>query len=329
MLQGRRRVLGMLGGALAGASLPALAQQSAKLPRVGYLFSFVPSQGEHLWEACRQGLRELGYVEGKNIVLEPRWAGGRHERLPALVAELARLKVDVLVSAATPASLAAKAGAGSIPIVMVGVGDPLKIGLVSSLNRPGGNVTGLTLLTPDLSGKRLQLVLDVLGRAERVAVLVNPENRVHDLFLDETQAAARTLGIRLQVKQARNAGEIDRAFDFAGEPQPDALIVFDDPVLWGFRKEIVAQVSRARLPAVYGYTEFVEAGGLVSLGPDRRDHYRRTARYVDSLLKGARAADLPVERPTKFELVINARAARSLGLSLSQVLLLRADRVIE
>jgi len=322
----RQALLGL--GALA-ASVAVHAQQPARLPRVGYLFSFVRSQGEHLWDACREGLRELGYVEGKNIVLEPRWAGGRHDQLPALVAELVRLKVDVIVSAATPASLAAKAGAGSIPIVMVAVGDPLKIGLVSSLNRPGGNITGLTLLTPDLSGKRLQLVLDVLGRAERVAVLVNPENRVHDLFLEETQAAAGTLGIRLQVKQARNAGEIDRALDFAGEPRPDALIVFDDPVLWGFRKEIVAQVSRARLPAVYGYSEFVDDGGLMSLGPDRRDHYRRTARYVDSLLKGARAADLPVERPTKFELVINAKSARSLGLTLSPVLLLRADRVIE
>ena len=317
------------GSILAAAALPAVAQQVAKLPRVGYLFSFERSQGEHLWEACREGLRELGYVESKNIVLEPRWAGGRHDQLPALVAEFAKLKVDVIVAAATPAALATKAGAGSIPIVMVAVGDPLKIGLVSSLNRPGGNVTGLTLLTPDLSGKRLQLVLDVLGRAERVALLVNPENRVHDLFLEETRTAAGTLGIRLQVKQARNAGEIDRAFDFAGGPRPDAVIVFDDPVLWGLRKEIVAQVSRARLPAVYGYTEFVEAAGLISLGPDRRDHYRRTARYVDRILKGDRPAEMPVERPTKFELVINAKTARAQGLTLSPMLLLRADRVIE
>ena len=325
---GRRRLLGLLGGSFAAAALPVLAQQS-KLPRVGYLFSFVRSQGEHLWEACREGLRELGYVEGKNIVLEPRWADGHHERLPAMVAELVKLKVDVIVAAATPANLAAKAGAGSIPVVMVGVGDPLHIGLISSLNRPGGNITGLTLLTPDLSGKRLQLVLDVLGRTSRVALLINPENRSHEVFLAETQAAAGTLGIRLQVKQARNAGEIDGAFDFAGEPRPDAVIVFDDPVLWGFRKDIVAHISRARLPAVYGYTEFVEAGGLISLGPDRRDHYRRTARYVDRILKGDRPAEMPVERPTKFELVINAKTARAQGLILSPTLLLRADRVIE
>lgn len=325
----RRQILGLLGGSFAAAALPALAQQAGKVPRVGYLFSFVPSQGEHLWAACRQGLRELGYVEGKNIVLEPRWAEGHHDRLPAMVAELVKRKVDVIVSAATPASLAAKAGAGSIPVVMVAVGDPLKIGLVASLNRPGGNITGLTLLTPDLSGKRLQLVRDVLGRASRVALLINPENRSHDVFLEETQAAAAVLGVQLQSKQARNAGEIERAFDFSGEARPDAVIVFDDPVLWSFRKQIVSQVLRAKLPAVYGYSEFVDDGGLMSLGPDRIDHYRRTARYVDRILKGDRPAEMPVERPTKFELVINAKTARSLGLTLSQVLLLRADRVIE
>jgi putative ABC transport system substrate-binding protein len=324
----RRRTV-VLGMAALAASLGVRAQQSGKVPRVGYLFSFAAPQGEHLWRACREGLRELGYVEGQNIVLEPRFAGGRHERLPALVAELVKAKVDVIVSAATPASLAAKAGAGPIPIVMVAVGDPLAIGLVSSLSHPGGNVTGLTLLTPDLSGKRLQLVLDVLGRAERVAVLVNPENRSHDVFLRETQAAAETLAIRLLEKHARNAGEIEAAFDFSGGPRPEAMIVFDDPVLWGARKEIVAQVRRAKLPAVYGYTEFVEVGGLISLGPDRRDHYRRTARYVDRILKGDRPAALPVERPTKFELVVNARAAREEGLKLSQALLIRADRVIE
>jgi putative ABC transport system substrate-binding protein len=322
----RQALLGL--GALA-AGVAAHAQQPARLPRVGYLFSFVPSQGEHLWEACRQGLRELGYVEGKNIVLEPRWADGRHERLPAIVAELVKLRVDVIVAAATPANLAAKAGAGSIPVVMVAVGDPQAIGLVASLNRPGANITGLTLLTPDLSGKRLQLVLDVLGRASRVALIINSENRSHEVFLGETQAAAGTLGVQLQTKQARNAAEIERAFDFSGEARPDAAIVFDDPVLWSFRKLIVSRVSRAKLPAVYGYSEFVDDGGLISLGPDRIDHYRRTARYVDRILKGDRPAEMPVERPTKFELVINAKTARAQGLTLSQTLLIRADRVIE
>jgi putative ABC transport system substrate-binding protein len=324
----RRRTF-VLGGAAMLAAVPVRAQQGARLPRVGYLFSFAAPQGEHLWAACREGLRELGYVEGKNIILEPRFAGGRHERLPALVAELVAAKVDVIVSAATPASLAAKKGAGSIPIVIVAVADPVEIGLVASLGHPGGNVTGLTLLTPDLSGKRLQLVLDVLGRAQRVALLGNPDNRSYDVFLAETQAAAEKLAIRLDEKKVRTASELEAAFDFRAGPRPDAMIVFDDPVLWGMRKQVVAQAQRAKLPAVYGYTEFVEEGGLASLGPDRRDHYRRTARYVDRILKGDRPAGMPVERPTKFELVINARTAREQGLKLSQVLLVRADRVIE
>jgi putative ABC transport system substrate-binding protein len=322
----RRRTF-VLGGAAMLAAVPVRAQ--ARMPRVGYLFSFAAPQGEHLWEACRVGLRELGYVEGRNIALEPRFADGRHERLPGLVAELVSLKVDVIVSAATPASLAAKKGAGSIPIVIVAVADPVEIGLVASLGHPGGNVTGLTLLTPDLSGKRLQLVVDVLGRAQRVALLGNPDNRSYTVFLAETRAAAEKLAIRLEEKKARSASELEAAFDFPAGPRPDAMIVFDDPVLWGMRKQIVAQARRAKLPTVYGYTEYVDEGGLVSLGPDRRDHYKRTARYVDRILKGDRPAEMPVERPVKFELVINAKTAREQSLKLPQALLLRVDRVIE
>jgi putative ABC transport system substrate-binding protein len=316
-------------GMMAFAAGTRVLAQSGRMPRVGYLFSFAPSQGKHLWEACRDGLRELGYVEGRNIALEPRFAGGRHERLPGLVAELVKLKVDVMVAAATPASLAAKAGAGATPIVICAVADPVGVGLVASLSRPGGNVTGLTLLTPDLSGKRLQLVLDILGRAHRVAVVGNPDNRSHDVFLAETGAAAEKLGVRLDERRVRNASELEAAFDFTAGPRPEAAIVFDDPVLWGMRKQIVALARRARLPTVYGYTEYVDEGGLASLGPDRRDHYRRTARYVDRILKGDSPADMPVERPTKFELVINAAAAREQGLKLPQSLLLAADRVVE
>jgi len=305
-----------------------LALGQSRSPRVGYLFSFTRLEGEHLWTACRQGLRDYGYVEGKNILLEPRWAEGRHEDLPSLVADLVRSKVDLIVAAATPASLAAKAGADGIPVVMVAVGDPVKVGLVASLRSPGGNVTGLTLLTQDLAGKRLQLVRDLVGGVKTVGVLLNPANRVHEVFLDETTAAAAALGIRLSSRTARNAGEIGRGFEFAADQRPDAVIVFDDPVLWSFRRDIVVLAARAKLPVVYGYAEFVDEGGLASLGPDRPDHYRRTARYVDSILKGARPADLPVEQPTKFELVINASTARTLGITLSPTLLLRADRVI-
>jgi putative ABC transport system substrate-binding protein len=323
----KRRAFLIAAGALA---VPlARAQQPAKLPRVGYLFSFVPSQGEHLWEACRQGLRELGYVEGRNIVLEPRWADGHHERLPVLVAELVRLKADVIVAAATPANLAAKAGAGTIPVVMVAVADPVRAGLVASLARPGANVTGLSLLTPELSGKRLQLAMEIVQHATRVAFLANPDNSSHEAFAEETQAAARSLKIELRPLRARNSGEIERAFADASKEGARALIVFDDPVIWSLRKRVVALAAQARLPVMYGYSEFVDEGGLVSYGPHRPDLYRRTASYVDRILKGAKPAELPIERPTRFELVVNMKTADALGVTVPQTVRLRADRVIE
>jgi putative ABC transport system substrate-binding protein len=200
----REAITVLAGGAAAAWPLAARAQQATKIPRVGYVFSFIPSEGAHLWEACRQGLRELGYVEGKNIVLEPRWAEGRHERLPGLVADLVQREVDVIVAAATPASRAAKAATNTIPIVIVAVGDPVRVGLVASLVRPGGNVTGLSLLTSDLSGKRLELLIDVLPRLARVTVLMNPNNAVSAVFLEETQAAARSVGIELVRLDARD-----------------------------------------------------------------------------------------------------------------------------
>jgi len=323
MVSRRRALL-----AIAALGLPdyVVAQ---RLPRVGYLFSFTRLEGEHLWSACQEGLREYGYVQGKNIVLEPRWAEGRHERLPALVSDLVNSRVDVIVAAATPASLAAKAGAGAIPIVMVAVGDPVKVGLVASLRRPGGGITGLTLLTQDLAGKRLQLVRDLVGVVKTVGVLLNPANRVHDVFLEETRTAALALGVTLVIREARGAADIGRAFDFTSGTHPDAVIVFDDPVLWSYRREIVARAAQARLPVIYGYAEFVEEGGLASLGPDRPDHYRRSARYVDSILRGIKPAELPVEQPTKFELVVNSSAAHALGITLPPTLLLRADRVLQ
>ena len=315
--------------AFAALGVAGNARSQKRIARVGYLFSFTRPEGEHLWAACLEGLRDYGYVQGSNIVVEPRWAEGYHDRLPVLVSDLVNSRVDIIVAAATPASLAAKAGAGAIPIVMVAVGDPVKVGLVKSLRRPGGNITGLTLLTQDLAGKRLQLIRELVTKLETVGVLLNPANRVHDVFLEETRAAAAALGIRLVVREGRGAADIDPAFDFAPGMRPDAVIVFDDPVLWSFRKEIVARAARAKLPTVYGYAEFVEEGGLASLGPDRPDHYRRTARYVDSILKGAKPAELPVEQPTKFQLVLNSRTARALGLTLSPSFQLRADRVIE
>ncbi|MGH8700826.1 MAG: ABC transporter substrate-binding protein [Burkholderiales bacterium] len=326
----RREFITLLGGAAATWPLAARAQkQTAKVPRVGYLFSFTPAEGQHLWEACRLGLRELGYVEGRNILLEPRWAGGRHDRLPDLARELVRLPVDVLVAAATPASLAAKAATGTIPIVMVAVGDPVKVGLVSSLARPGGNITGLSLLTPELSGRRLQLLVEMSGRAGRVAALINPDNDVHAVFLEETRAAAAKLGVKLETLRARNDREIQQAFEAAGAQRAEGMVFIDDPVLWSHRKLAVALAARYRLPVVYGYSEFVDEGGLISYGPDRPEQYRRTAAYVDRILKGVRPANLPIEQPTRFELVVNMKTAKALNVKLPQSILVQATRVIE
>jgi putative ABC transport system substrate-binding protein len=325
----RRDRIALLGGAVAAGPQAARAQRGSRMPRVGYLFSFVPAEGRHLWEACLAGLRDLGYVDGVNIRTEPRWAAGRHERLPDLVAELAGLKVDVIVAAATPASLAAKAGAGAIPIVIVAVADPIAVGLVESFSRPGGSVTGLSLLTPELSPKRVQLIAEILPQPRRIATLSNPDNPSHNRFLEETLTAARQIGIQVQALDARTPAEIDRAFEAATGDRADAMIVFDDPVIWSHRKRIVALAAQMQLPAMYGYSEFVTEGGLISYGPYRPDLYRRTAAYVDRILKGANPADLPIERPTKFELFVNLKAASALGLAIPPLVLARADEVIE
>jgi putative ABC transport system substrate-binding protein len=239
----------------------AAAQQPRKVPRVGYVFSFTPAEGRHLWEACRQGLRELGYVEGQNIILEPRWAEGRYERHHDLVADLVRLNVDVMVVAGTPANFAVKAATNTIPIVFVAVADPVRVGLVASLARPGGNFTGLSLLTPELSGNRLELLMEALHKVSRVAVLRNPGNPSNAVFLEETQVAAGRLGIQLQPLEGRNPDEIEQAFEAARRGRARALVVFDDPVIYSYRTRVVVLAAKQRLPAMYGYREFVEDGG--------------------------------------------------------------------
>ena len=319
----RALLLAALAAPLAGLAQPG------RMPKVGYLFSFPRSEGEHLWQACRAGLRELGYIEGRNVVVEPRWADGDYKRLPMLVKELLDLPVDVLVTAATPPSRAAMAATKTTPIVFVAVGEPIAVGLVKNMARPGGNITGLSLLTNELSGRRLKVLIDCIGKARSVAVIKNPANRVHQIFLDETRAAAEALGVRLASFDAGGVEEIERAFDSARAAQVDGAIVFDDPVLWTHRKLFVARANKSRLPVMYGYREFVEEGGLISLGPDRVDHYRRTAIYVDRILKGATPAELPVEQPVKFQLVINLKGAKSIGLSVPQSLLIAADEVIQ
>jgi putative tryptophan/tyrosine transport system substrate-binding protein len=323
----RREFISLLGGV---AAWPLAARaEGIKAPRVGYLFTSKQAQGQGLWEACRQGLRELGYREGENILLEPRWTEGHQERLPGLVKELLDLNVNILVTAATPASVAAKAATNTTPIVFVAVADPVSVGLVASLARPGGNVTGLSLLTSDLSGKRLELLMEMVRKMSRVAILMNPDNASNAIFLKQTQLAAQKSAIELLPSNARSSDDIQRAFSDFESQHVDALIVFDDPVLWSYRSQIVSLAAAQKLPAMYGYSDFVVDGGLMSYGPDRPDQYRRTAIYVDKILRGAKPADLPVEQPIKFELIVNRKTAMSLGLALPPPIEVSADKVIE
>jgi putative ABC transport system substrate-binding protein len=325
----RREFISKLGSAAIALPFAARAQAATKVPRVGYLFSFVASQGQHLWGACRQGLRELGYIEDKTIILEPRWTEGHIDRLATLAAELVRLKLDVIVSAATPASRAAKAATSTIPIVFVAVADPIRAGLVASYRHPGGNVSGISLLTPELSGRRLQIITEIVPRTSRVVVLTNPDNLSHKVFFEETLTAGKTLNVQIDALHARNLREIQTAFEEIPKRDAHALIVFDDPTTWSLRKQVVALARKIKIPAIYGYSEFVPDGGLISYGPYRPDLYRRTAGYVDKILKGAKPENLPVERPTKFELFVNLKAAKALGLKMPTSVMLEASKVFE
>jgi putative tryptophan/tyrosine transport system substrate-binding protein len=325
----RRVFLGTVVGGLLAAPLAAEAQQPVKVARIGVLAPGSPTSSPQLREAFRQQLRELGYVEGQNIVIEYRWAEGRAERLPDLAAELVSLNVDVIVAGGTPGPLAAKHATGTIPIVMTAAGDPVGSGLVASLARPGGNVTGLSARSPDLSGKRLQLLKEVVPGVARVAVLWNAANPYAALVVRETEAAARSLGVQVQFLEVRGPDDFENALPAAIRGRAGALIVVEDPLTFLYLKRIAEFAAQNRLPATYGYREFAEAGGLMTVGPNLADLYRRAAIFVDKILKGAKPADLPIEQPTKFELVINLKTAKALGLTLPPSLLLRADQVIE
>jgi ABC-type uncharacterized transport system substrate-binding protein len=325
----RREFITLLGGAPIWP-LVAQAQQRPNMPRVGYLFSLTESEGRHLWEASRQGLRELGYVEGRNIIVEVRWVGGRYEQLPSVLAEFERLKVDVIVIAATPGNVAAKVLTSTIPVVFVAVADPERAGLVASLSWPGGRFTGLSLLTPEMSGKRVELLAEAAPqRVSRVAVLFNPNNLSNSVLLENTQAAARKLGIELESLEVRDPEEVERAMETALAKGANALTALDDPFIHSHRARIIALAAKHRLPAMYGTREFADEGGLMAYGPLRPDIYRRAAIFIDKILKGAKPADLPVEQPTKFEFVVNLKTAKALGLEMPTTLLLRANEVIE
>jgi putative ABC transport system substrate-binding protein len=325
----RRTFMALVSGGLLAAPLAAEAQQVWKVPRIGILWSFSPTIAAPFADAFRQGLRGLGYVEGQNIALEERWAEGRFDRMASLAAELVRLNVDILVTASTPGAQAAQQATRTIPIVMTLVSDPVESGLVANLARPGGNTTGISFMHPELSRKRLELLKEVIPKVSRVAVLSNPSNPNAKPLLRETEAAARDLRVQLQVVEVRGSAQLDTAFSAMTRDRASALVVMPDVLFQDQRRRIVDLAAKRRLPAIYSWREPVDAGGLMSYGASTLDVLLRAAVYVDKILKGAKPADLPVEQPTKFDLVINLKTAKALGLTIPQSLLSRADEVIQ
>jgi len=329
MIIGRRELIAALGGA-AVWPLSARAQEGGRKYTIG-IFSAGSEHAEipALTAAFFEALRELGWVEGKNVAFEHRYAENRLERLPELAADLVRRKVDVIAAAGTLAPLAAKRATTTIPIVMIAAGDPLGSGLVASLARPGGNVTGMSLMASDLGAKRLELLKEVLPRLCRVAVLWNADNPYSVLVFKETQAGGRTLGIEVRSLEVRGPDDFDSTFEAARGLRPDALITVEDPLTGGDHRTRIAEfTARQQLPSLHGIREFVAAGGLISYGPSIADLFRRAAYYVDKILRGAKPADLPVQQPTKFEMVINLKTAKALGLELPASVLARADELI-
>jgi putative ABC transport system substrate-binding protein len=324
----RKFALWLLATLLVTTAPLAEVQQAGKIPRIGFLLAPARSAVLESLDAFRQGLREIGYVEGQNIVIEYRYAEGKFDRLPDLAAELVRLNVDVIVAAGgTLAIKPAKNATRTIPIVMTGTADPVASGFVVSLARPGGNITGLSIGGAELSGKRLEILKETVPSVSRVAVFsyqTNPPN----LHLKEMRAAAQTLGLKLQSVEVRAPNDLESAFQAAVKGRAGALTVGPDPLLTANRKQIIDLAAKNQLPAIYAWRDHVEDGGLMSYAPKLSDLYRRAATYVDKILKGAKPADLPVEQPTKFEFIINLKAAKQIGLTIPPNVLARADRVI-
>jgi ABC-type uncharacterized transport system substrate-binding protein len=324
----RRYFIALLGGATVAWPLAAQAQQPAKVPRIGFLGNSTAALESNLVGPFREGLRDLGYEEGRSIVIEYRWAEGMYERFPLLIAELLALNVDMIVTAGTPAALAVKKATTSIPLVMIAVGEPVATGLVASLARPGGNATGVSSLSDGIEGKRLELLKEMMPSISHIAVLWNADSPIMLIFERETRAAAEVLAMKTLSLGVRTLEEIEEAFATIVRERPGALFVLADRLFLHHRKRIIDFALEQRLP-VHAYRELVEIGGLMFYGPSYADLHRRAAAYVDKILKGAKPADLPVERPVKFELVINLKTAKALGLDVPDSLLARADEVIE
>jgi putative ABC transport system substrate-binding protein len=311
------------------APLAAQAQQAGGTVTIGYLGNASPALEADLVDAFREGLRQLGYVEGQNLTIRYQWAEGQQERAAGLAQELVRLQPDVILTAGTPGTLAAKHATQSIPIVTAIAGDPIAAGLVASLAQPGGNVTGLSTLATDLGGKRLELFKQAVPQLSRVVALRNPANPFTTIAWQAIEPVAAALGVQLQPVEVRGPHDLDRAFAMIKEARPDGLIVIPDRFLLTYRASIVHFMAEQRLPGMFPFREFVQEGGLLAYGPDYTDMYRRAATYVAKILKGAKPADLPMEQPTKFELLINLKTAQALGLTIPSTLLFQADKVLQ
>ena len=318
-----------LGAMLFALCSSAEPQQPKKVPRIVYLAASPASANAGRLEAFRQGLRDIGYVEGENIVIEARYADGKFDRLPALAAELVRLKVDVIITAGPPVTRAVKEATATIPVVMAQDGDPVGNGFVASLARPGGNITGMSQLAAEISGKQLELLKETVPKLSRVAVLGTSTRPGNAQALKETELAAGTFGVRLQYLDVRGPKDIETAFREARQGRAGAVLVLQSPVFTSQRTQVAELAAKTRLPAIYPQTEYTEAGGFMCYGVNTPDLFRRAAYHVDKILKGAKPADLPIEQPTKFELVINLKAAKQIGLTIPPNVLARADRVIK
>lgn len=329
-MNNRRKLIVALGAGLLTAARGTCAQQTGKKPQIGYVGNATPALESALVEGFRQGLAENGYVEGKNIDVHFRWAEGKMDAIPAIVAELIALKVDVLVTAGTPAALAAKKATTTVPIVMAAVGDAVESGIVPSLAKPGGNITGQTTLYTQLEGRRIQILRELVPGMKRIALLTNPANPFGPLILKSALAATAALKLAAQVHNVSAVGEFDKVFAAIAKTKPDAMAVLADrPFLVTNRARIVQFAAQHRLPAMYPFSEFMDDGGLIFYGPNFPDMFRRSATYISKILKGAKPADLPLEQPTKFELIINGKTAKTLGLKITNSLLVQANRVID
>jgi putative ABC transport system substrate-binding protein len=328
LMMRRRELITLLGGTAVAWPLAARAQQPAKVYRVGFLWDS-PAVWPHALEGFRRGLLDLGWVEGQNIVVEYRWAEGRFDRLPEQAEELVRLKVDVIVAPTSIYTAAAKQATSTIPIVFVSHADPIGSGHVASLARPGGNITGFTVMMSETAAKSLELLKEVVPGLARVAVIWDPATPSHQPGLSAVEAVGRALGLRLQTLAVRSATEFDSAFSAMVQERADGVLVLSTPLFIGGERQLAELAMKHKLPTMFGPRENVEAGGLLSYGPDRADVYRRAAAYVDKILKGAKPADLPVQQPTKFQFVINLKTAKALGIEVPPMLLGRADEVIE